>query len=55
MQRITLLLLTALLFSSIAYNQRLLQVLTDAPGSLPETVALNGNVIILGGDAYDDL
>jgi hypothetical protein len=57
MQRITLLLLTALLVSSIAYNQRLLQVLTDANDSHPETVALNGNVIILGGDGmtiYDD-
>jgi len=57
MQRITLLLLTALLFSSIAYNQRLLQVLTDAPSSQPETVALNGDIIILQGEGvkiYDD-
>ncbi len=57
MQRITLLLLTALFFSSVAYNQRLLQVLTDAPDSYPETFALNGNVIMVHSDGlkiFDD-
>ena len=59
MQRIALLLLTALLFSSIAYNQRRLQVVTSAQDWAPETITLNGKVIIAYNDddhllIYDD-